>query len=174
MKEILEYIARLIKEESNCFDSFFTLAQKDEEGRVLLRVGNVNEFKFVGLNDIERNYFYFRIGDESTIQYIDQDTTRRLASCSPDYVEQRVPLRLVAVVYRKDPFELESELRRLLMSIEIPGNENANGIRISLKSSVLDSFQVMKEESPKMKKFDKNLIFVAIDFDLVSFINSKY
>ncbi len=174
MKEILEHIAKDVFEMTGCFDTFFALAKMDENRRVILQDGKSNEFRNVGITDVQRNFFYFRIGDEGSIQYIDNNSTRRLSSCSLEYIEQRVPVRLVAVVYRKDPIDLEAELRRALLTVQVPGNENANGIRISLKASIVDPLKVLSEEATKPKKFDKNLFFVAIDFDLVSFINSKY
>jgi hypothetical protein len=67
-----------------------------------------------------------------------------------------------------DAYELESRIRFVLMNANLPNSSTFANATVSPVSSQIDSIQVLSEESKAPKIFDKNLIFVAHDFDLTA------
>lgn len=150
------------------------LARIDDEGRILAQSqDNQNEFVYAGIKDNDGNYFYIRHRDSGEIFYNESTDYKRLV-CNQTKLNARYSLRLVAVVRNWCPYNLEDNLRRALINVPLPDIDNrSTGVEyirngnISQTKSIIDSIAVLKEESPnKKKQFDKNLIFVAVDFDL--------
>ena len=82
-------------------------------------------------------------------------------------------LRLVACLKNWCAYNAEDSIRTALINADLPDiSDNVprrmkiTNAGITPKKSIIDSISVLGEESPKPKQFDKNLIFVAIDFDL--------
>lgn len=166
MDPIFKEIADLILHEVDDFDRFILDARKDEEGRVTIPIEiNGNERAFGGISDSNGCFFYMRWRDDY-IFYEDAGEDRRTGSCE-NFLEQRSPIRIVAVLDRPcDPYNIEAKIRTALLKYRIQRGSGIKSGRIIVRQSLIDSFLVLKEESPKPKKFDKNLTFVAIDFDL--------
>lgn len=142
------------------------LARIDEEGRVLIpSETNANEFKALGTTDTLNNYVYIRHTDSGNI-YMEEILGARTMSCSNRRYAVKYELRLVAGMKNSDSYVIEDSLRRAIAKTSIGDTHEMKNIRMIPKKSTIDSITVMKEESPKPKQFDKNLIFVAIDFDL--------
>lgn len=152
-------------------DKVFYLARIDDEGRVLIPVEDgANEFKALGTTDTMNSYVYIRHMDSGSI-FMEEVLEGRTMSCVSRKYNVRYELRLVAGVKNADSYVLENALRRVIATTTVyPTNEMKN-IKLVPRKSTIDSITVMKEESPKPKQFDKNLIFVAIDFDLTFEMN---
>jgi len=166
MDPIFKEISDLILREVDDFDRFILDARKDEEGRVTIPIEiNGNERAFGGITDSNGCFFYMRWRDDY-IFYEDAGEDRRTGSCE-NFLEQRSPIRIVAVLDRScDPYNIEAKIRTALLKYRIQRGAGIKSGRIVVRQSLIDSFLVLKEESPKPKKFDKNLTFVAVDFDL--------
>jgi len=166
MDPIFKEISDLILREVDDFDRFILDARKDEEGRVTIPIEiNGNERAFGGITDSNGCFFYMRWRDDY-IFYEDAGEDRRTGSCE-NFLEQRSPIRIVAVLDRPcDPYNIEAKIRTALLKYRIQRGAGIKSGRIIVRQSLIDSFLVLKEESPKPKKFDKNLTFVAVDFDL--------
>lgn len=163
---ILDFLSENIKRMIPDFKKSVHLARIDEEGRVLIQSDPTqNEFKWAGLSDTEGNYFYIRHRDEGNIFY-EEAVTAPKTSCSYYIMNIRYELRLVAVLKNACAYTLENTIRDTMISIKFPNQNTIKNIRFIPTKSVIDSIQVLREESPKTKAFDKNMMFVAIDFDL--------
>jgi len=156
-------ILRIIPE----FGKGIYLARIDDEGRVLRQKNaETNEFEYAGLSDTEGNYFYIRHRDSGEINFEESPNGKLNASCGQTRFVARYELRLVACLRRYCPYSLEYKLRNALAGTRFLNTPETRNVSILLRRSVIDSIAVLKEESPKPKSFDKNLIFVGIDFDL--------
>ena len=148
------------------FKKSIYLARIDEEGRVLVQTSPTsNEFKWAGVSDNDGDYFYIRHRDEGNIFYEESGEPVKF-SCNHYIMNVRYELKLVAVLRNACPYTLENTLRDTLISFKLPDQGNIKKIRFMPVKSTIDSIQVMKDESPKSKSFDKNLIFVGIEFDM--------
>lgn len=166
MNTLIKNIAETILLENTVFQNFILDARKDEEGRVTIPIEiNGNERTFGGITDANGCFFYFR-WREDFIFYEEMNGDKRFASCE-NFVEQRSPFRLVAVVdHEVDPFALEAGIRQTLLRWKMNPSSGIKNGRTILRQSLVDSIEVLKEETKSPKKFDKNLTFVLIDFDL--------
>jgi hypothetical protein len=143
------------------------LARIDDEGRVLIQSDpNTNEFKWAGITDNEGSYFYIRHRDSGEI-FFEESVAKMPTSCGVSAHVVRYELRIVACMKNWCAYNLEERIRTALGKCFIPNLPDIKNIKIKPQRSQIDSIQVMKEESPKPKQFDKNLMFVAIDFDLL-------
>jgi hypothetical protein len=143
------------------------LARIDDEGRVLRqRNPESNEFEYAGLSDTEGNYFYIRHRDSGEISFEESPNSKPSVSCGQTRFVVRYELRLVASLRLFCPYSLEEKLRSALVGTRFPNSTERRNVSIIPRKSIIDSIAVLKEESPKPKPFDKNLIFVGIDFDL--------
>ena len=168
MNKLIKNIADQILEENDVFERYIIDARKDEEGRVTIPIEiNGNERTFGGITDANGCFFYFR-WREDFIFYEEMSADKRFASCeNKDFVEQRSPFRLVAVVDRPvDPFALEAGIRQTLLRWKIWPTSGIKNGRTILRQSLVDSIEVLKAETKSVKKFNKNLTFILIDFDL--------
>lgn len=153
-------------------------ARIDDEGRVLVQSSEKqNEFVYAGIKDNEGDYAYIRHRDSGEIIHRPLKTAKTM-SCNHTVMETDYNLRIVLCLRNWCPYNAEDNLRRALMKADFPNIDdnwppkqvirNAEAVPIR---SVIDSITILKEESPKAKQFDKNLMFVAIDFDLTLQIN---
>ena len=135
MNTILKNIAEKVKQENNVFQSFVLDARKDEDGRVTIPIEvNGNERIFAGIQDAGGSFFYFR-WREDFIFYEELNEDKRFASCE-NFVEQRSPVRLVAVVdHSVDPYELEGQIRQSLLLWKLEPGSGIKSGRIVLRQS---------------------------------------
>lgn len=141
-------------------------ARIDSEGRILIpSESTANEFVFAGIKDNESNYFYIRHRDGGKIRFEESVNTRRFTGFQ-NFVRVVYELRVVIVMKNVDPYVLEEKVRSALIGVDLPNIKGIQNQNVVPRESTIDSITVLKEESPKAKQFDKNLIFVAIDFDL--------
>jgi hypothetical protein len=166
MNYIIKQIADLVLQNNEDFERYELDARKDENGRVTIPIEiNGNERSFGGITDSNGCFFYLRWRDDY-IFYEDAGEDRRTGSCE-NFIEQRSPIRLVAIFDRPvNPYEIEAKIRTSLLKFRIERGQGIKAGRIICRQSLIDSFLVLKEESPKPKKFDKTLTFIAVDFDL--------
>lgn len=170
MNSFLDDIAQNVKLRTSIEKAVY-LARIDEEGRVLMQSNpTTNEFVWAGISDTDSNYFYIRHRDSGQIFY-EESPDARIKSCGHSKTITRYELRLVAVLKNWCPYNTEETLRSALLTTKMPNMDNKTGARVILRQSCIDSIQVLKDESPKPKQFDKNMIFVAIDFDLEFVVN---
>lgn len=169
---ILEKIANHVKAIIPDLSKAVYLARIDPEGRILIQSEPTkNEFVYAGINDNDANYFYIRHRDGGEIFY-EESANARQFSCSPvNRVNSRYELRLVAVQRNWCGYNLEHAIRTALMTLRIGDFDEFRLIQIKPVKSIIDSISVLNEESPKPKQFDKNLTFVAVDFDVVFELN---
>lgn len=166
-------IADAIKQYLPQLDKAVYLARIDDEGRILMpSPNNQNEYVYAGIKDNDSNYFYIRHRDSGEIFFTDS-ASPSISSCTNTNIISRYELKVVACLRNWCPYNTEEMIRRALMNAYLPDiNDNSPaGMRIRNASispirSIIDSIAVLKEESSKPKQFDKNLIFVAVDFDL--------
>jgi len=166
MKNFLQIISNeILKRNPNLTKGFFP-ARIDSEGRVLIQSeSNSNEFVYSGIKDNESNYFYIRHRDSGKIRFEESVNTKR-AVAFQSYFHVVYEFRVVVVQKNVDSYALEELTRSSLVGAQL---NNCRGIMnpdVKLRESTIDSITVLKEESNKAKTFDKNFIFVAIDFDL--------
>ena len=78
-------------------------------------------------------------------------------------------LRVVACLRAANPWSLEEQLRAAVMNANLPSTATFANVSIVPVESIIDPVTVVIEESPQKKgrAFDKNLTFVAFDFDLI-------
>lgn len=169
--EILEIISNEITRHVPEFEKGIYLARIDDEGRILIQKDPIkNEFVWGGISDQDSRYFYIRHRDSGEIQF-EESPNRPFSSCGSKKIISRYELRLVASLRNWCSYNLEDRLRRALMSIRIPDTPEMKSAIIQPRRSQIDSIAVLKEETPKPKQFEKSMIFVAIDFDLIFEMN---
>jgi len=167
MKEIVESIVSQLLQMIPEFKRGVAIARLDEEGRVLLQDKTTNEFVYAGLHDQEENYFYIRHKSTGEINYGEAASSARRFVGFQYFFRVNYQLRIVACVRNADCYALEENIRFALMNAQLPSCTAFNNVFIQPVQSQVDSITVLKEESKKAKQFDKNLIFVAHDFDIV-------
>lgn len=173
MIQYIAIIADTIKQYLPQLDKAVYLARIDDEGRILMQnQANQNEYVYAGIKDNDSNYFYIRHRDSGEIFFTDSSSPS-ISSCTNTNIISRYELKVVACLRNWCPYNTEEMIRRALMNAALPDiNDNVppgmyiRNASISPIRSVIDSIAVLKEESSKPKQFDKNLIFVAVDFDL--------
>jgi len=170
IKNILQTLVNSIKSKLPEFTKGLYLAFIDSEGRVLIQEEKTNEFVYSGIGDNSNNYFYVRHRNSGEIRFTELSTNKQFVSCNQNSGVSIYELRIVACVKNWCPYELEHRLRKAIIATSISDfnltGEMIKNISFKPVASNVDSIQVLKEESPKPKQFDKNLIFVSIDFDL--------
>ena len=166
MNKPIKQIAEAVMNKVNGFDHYILDARKDEDGRVTIPIEvNGNERMFSGISDFEGCFFYIRWRDDF-IFYEELNEDNRISSCE-NFVEQRSPLRLVAVFdHEVDPYLIECQIRQTLLRYKIAPESGIKTGRTILRQSLIDSIAVLKEENNAVKKFNKNLSFLLVDFDL--------
>jgi hypothetical protein len=170
MNSFLENIVYNVKQRTSIEKAVY-LARIDDEGRILMPVEtNSNEFVWAGISDVDSNYLYIRHRDSGSIFY-EESPDARIKSCGHSKTITRYELRLVACMKNWCSYNLEAELRSALLTTKFVNTSNMTSARVILRESCIDSMQVVKDESPKPKQFNKNLIFVSIDFDLEFVVN---
>lgn len=158
----LDIIAESIKQHLPMLDKAIYLAKIDDEGRILVKsASNQNEYSYAGLKDNEGNYFYIRHRDGGEIK-IEEANNHKKITCSHSIFLSTYELKLVACLTNWCPYNANDTLFKALMKANL--NSDAT---IMPKKAVIDSLAVMQEESPKPRQFDKNLIFVSMEFDLI-------
>lgn len=165
MKEIITCLASDLMR-SMPFKKGVAIARIDEEGRVLMQEPNVNEFRFAGLNDYDDAYFYIRHRSTGEITY--GDSAQKKFTGMQNFFRVEYQMRIVACMKNMDSYSLESQIRYVLMNANLPSSATFANAAITPVSSQIDSIQVLFEESKQGKAFDKNLIFVAHDFNLTA------
>lgn len=173
MIHYLDNIAHSVKTVLPMLDRGIYLARIDEEGRILMQSSpNQNEYVYAGIRDNDANYFYIRHRDSGEI-FFEESQTKSKISCGSDSSIARYELRIVAVLKNWCPYNAEEMIRRALMNTGFADIEETVPTRMTIKNvdlkttrSCIDSIQVLREESPNPKQFDKNNIFVSVDFDL--------
>ena len=167
MKEIVESLVAELLLRIPEFKRGVAIARLDDEGRVLLQDATSNEFTFAGLHDQDENYFYIRHKQTGEINYSDASTGTRRFTGFQYFFRVNYQLRIVACIRNADCYALEERIRFALMNASLPSCAAFNNVAVQPVQSQVDSITVLKEESKKAKQFDKNLIFVAHDFDIV-------
>lgn len=165
MKYVIDCLAKDILTKLG-FKKGVAIARLDEEGRVLIQEPNVNEFRFAGLNDYDDSYFYIRHRSTGEINY--GDSSQKKFTGMQNFIRAEYQMRIVACMKNIDAYELESKIRFVLMNADIEESATFANPTITPVSSQIDSIQVLFEESKQGKPFDKNLIFIAHDFNLTA------
>lgn len=173
IRVFLDAVASSVKQYLPILDKAVYLAKIDDEGRILVQSADrQNEYAYAGLKDNDSNYFYIRHRDGGEIFFSDAPDAKRLA-CGHTKIQSRYELKLVACLKNWCAYNAEDTIRRALVNADLPDINDNVPVRMNItnasimpKRSVIDSISVLEEESPKPKQFDKNLIFVAIEFDL--------
>jgi hypothetical protein len=177
VNQYISHIATRIKQYLPQIDRVIYLARIDDEGRVLMpKDDNQNEFVYAGLSDIEGNYAYIRHADAGEINY-SAATSRQIDSCGSNHrINAAYSLRVVVCLKNWCAYNAEEQIRKALLTVNLSDYSNGTELMryasVTPTKSTIDSIAVLKDESPnKKKQFDKNLIFVASDFDLQYEIN---
>ncbi len=165
MKEIIESLVAQLLQSIPEFKRGVAIARLDEEGRVLLQDATSNEFTFAGLHDQDENYFYIRHKETGEINY-SESSAKKFAGIQ-NFFRVNYEMRIVACVRRADCYALEEKIRFALMNATLPSCSAFQNVAINPVRSQVDSITVLKEESKKAKPFDKSLIFVSHDFNIV-------
>jgi hypothetical protein len=165
MKDIINCLAADLMK-AIPFKKGVAIARLDDEGRVLIQEPNVNEFRFAGLNDYDDAYFYIRHRSTGEITY--GESSQKKFTGMQNFVRVEYQMRIVACIKNTDAYALESQIRYVLMNANLPSSATFANATISPVSSQIDSIQVLFEESKQGKPFDKNLIFVAHDFNVTA------
>jgi len=165
MKDIINCLASDLMK-AIPFKKGIAIARLDDEGRVLIQEPNVNEYKFAGLNDYDDAYFYIRHRSTGEITY--GDSSQKKFTGMQNFVRVVYQMRIVACMRNADAYGLESQIRYVLMNANLPSSATFANATISPVSSQIDSIKVLADESKQGKPFDKNLIFVAHDFNLTA------
>lgn len=173
MIQFIDIIAANIKRFIPQLGTGVYLARIDDEGRVLVQSSsNQNEFIYAGLKDNQGDYFYIRHRDSGEIFYTESSDSK-LMTCSQSKMVSRYELKVVVCIKNGCPYQTEENLKRALLTANFPDINETQPVRQLIRKvgvmpvrSIIDSIGVLKEESPKPKQFDKNLIFVSMDFDL--------
>ncbi len=147
------------------FEKYFGLARKDHEGRILMPIGNQNEYEWVGIQDNKCNYFYARYRDGSMIRYEEAEESRFSSSCE-DVVKAIYELRIVAVFRGEKPENVERLISSALVRTKFNSTKDIRSAKVKLKASDTDAISVFIDENEDERGFDKNLLFVSVDFDL--------
>lgn len=170
IKDILNVLINSIKIKMPEFTKGVALAIIDDEGRVLLQNDDSNEYVYSGIGDNVINWFYIRHRDNGEIRFEDLPNNKQFVSCSQTANVSVFELRVVCCVKNWCRYELENRLRNAITSTQLGdftiGNQMIKNVQFKPVRSQVDSIAVLKTETDKPKQFDKNLIFVAIDFDL--------
>ena len=165
MRDIIHCLASDLMK-SMPFKKGVAIARLDDEGRVLIQDNNVNEYRFAGLNDHDDNYFYIRHRSSGEIIY--GDSSQKKFTGMQNFVQVQYQMRIVACMRNADAYALENNIRFQLMNANLPQSSSFANATIAPVSSQIDSIQVLFEESKSKKPFDKNLIFVAHDFNVTA------
>lgn len=175
----LDNIADSIKQYLPQLDKAIYLARIDDEGRVLMpNPDNQVEYVYAGIMDNDFNYFYIRHRDSGEIFYSEPSTLKQM-TCGQSSVIAKYELRTVISIKNWCAYNTEEMVRRALMNVYLPDYNTNNSssqyitnANITLVKSMIDSIAVVTEESPDRKKqFDKNINFIAVDFDLEMELN---
>jgi len=144
------------------------LAKIDDDGRVLVRDKNSNEYQFAGIHDQDSAWFYIRFRNDGRIEYQSPSTSKKFTSFQ-SFFQIRYQLRVVACLRGAEPWMFEEHLRSAVMNANLPSTATFANVSIIPVESTIDPVSVVIAESPgkKGRAFDKNLTFVAFDFDLV-------
>lgn len=163
----LEAISRSLFNQNPLFQKGVSLAFLDDKGRVMMQINpEQNEYQWAGISDTSQNYFYIRHRDSGEI-FHEQVDQKNYGSCSGPTVQlSRFEFRVVASMVNFCPYKLEKIIRDGLMAANFPDTAAITGVTVTPVRSNVNSMAVVAEETPVTKQFDKNLIFVAVDFDL--------
>lgn len=165
MKQIIHCLASDLMK-AMPFKKGIAIARLDDEGRVLIQDEGVNEYRFAGLNDYDDAYFYIRHRSTGEITY--GDSSQKKFTGMQNFVRVVYQMRIVACMKNADAYALESQIRYILMNANLPSSATFANAAITPVSSQIDSIKVLADESKQGKPFDKNLIFVAHDFNLTA------
>ena len=168
MEHFVCSIAESINSVIPVLTKYVHLAKLDDDGRVLVRDANSNEYHFAGIHDQDSAYFYIRFRNNGRIEYQSPSTNKKFTGIQ-SFFQIRYQLRVVACLRGANPYVLEEQLRAAVMNANLPSTATFANVSIVPVESIIDPVTVVIEESPQKKgrAFDKNLTFVAFDFDLV-------
>lgn len=148
------------------------LAMIDEEGRVLIKIDpKRNEYKWAGVADNEGDYFYIRHRDSGEIMIEQPIDNRQMFSCNHVRQNVKYQLRIVTCIKNGCPYTMESKIRLAMAETKIADTNQIKRVSINPTRSNINAMGVVFEETGKQKQFDKNLIFVYTDFDLMFEMN---
>jgi hypothetical protein len=165
MKDIIESLADNLMHSIPEFKRGIAIARLDEEGRVLLQEKTSNEFSYAGLNDYDDNYFYIRHRETGVINY--GESSAKKFTGAQNFFRVEYQMRIVACMKNACPYNFEEKIRFVLMNSSLPSSAAFANVSLVPIESQIDSIQVLKDESKKAKTFDKNLIFISHDFNIV-------
>lgn len=166
IKELLNRVSKNVLDRLPLFQKGVFLARIDEEGRVLIQSDPLkNEFTYSGIKDSEGSYFYIRHRDSGEIRF-DESSSNRFSSCAVQVRTSTFELRLVACFKGACQYVMEENIRKAIVQANLLNCGEIRNPKIVPVRSQIDSIAILKEESPKPRAFSKNLLFVAIDFDL--------
>ena len=168
MEHLICKIAESIHSANPSLTKSVYLAKIDDDGRVLVRDTNSNEYQFAGIHDQESAWFYIRFRNGGKIEYQSPSTSKKFAGIQ-SFFQIRYPLRVVACLRGAEPWRLEEQLRGGVVNADLPSTATFANVSIIPVESTIDPVTVAIDESPgkKGRPFDKNLTLVAFDFDLV-------
>jgi hypothetical protein len=167
MLNIIKILADSVHQKVPQMKKSVYLAVLDDEGRVLMKRPNENEYSFAGVHDHDDLYFYIRFRNDGRIQFSESPTNRRFTPIQ-DFFRIKYPLTIVACVREMDAYCLEEKIRFAIMTADLPSTATFQNVFVEPVESWIDPISVVKRETPnRTKSFDKKLTFVAFDFDLI-------
>lgn len=145
-----------------------SLAKIDSQGRILVKHSGQNEYSFAGIHDHDSGYFYVRHRNDGKIFFGPASGSVKPVTYFQNFFKIEYQLRLVACVRNADPYLLETAIRGAVMNASLPNSAVFQNCEILPVQSIIDPISVVIAESPDdvLQPFDKNLTFVAFDFDL--------
>jgi hypothetical protein len=168
MKEFIQIIADSIQANVPEMKKAVFLAVIDEEGRVLKKDSNSNEYIYAGISDHDESYFYIRFRNSGKIEFTESPSAKKFTQFQ-NFFRIRYELRVVACLKNSDPFCLEESIRFSVINSDLPSSATFANVSVIPVQSIIDPIAVLTEESPskKPKPFSKNLSFISFDFDII-------
>lgn len=154
--EILSEIKDLLLERINVFNQGYAHARLDPGKGLVVTTGN--ESRYVGINDVEGDYFYIRVPDAIT-----SVTTKAKTDCNVA-ISQKYFCTIVAVVNEADEFQLSDAIVNVLLKTKV----------VDVKAVWLNAIAIVENEFRGLAKDAMNAVkarignrtIVRIDFDL--------
>jgi len=167
IQPLLDAIVAKMFQKNPLFEKGVSLARIDSKGRILIQTDpEKNEFQWGGITDQSQNYFYIRHRNSGEI-FHEPAPGKQFVSCNgPGKTVSRYEFRVVSCMTNFCPYKLEKIIRDSLVMADFQNTTTVSKINATPIRSQIDSMAVVEEENPEPKQFDKNLIFVAVDFDL--------
>lgn len=162
--DILTEIKSMLLQHIPVFDEGYAYARLDPNLGLVVTQGN--EARYVGITDVEGDYFYIRVPHSVNGQYTSAITgaaARSKQDCSVA-ITQKCPCALVAIVKEADEFKLSDALVNELLKTKV----------IEVKAIWIDPVAIVEQEFKGLDAATINIVkarigdrtIVRIDFDI--------